>query len=52
VVPAQGQLFDQMISFPAGDHDDLVDAGAMGTEYLLSRQEARVILLGEEGREE
>jgi predicted phage terminase large subunit-like protein len=47
VDPAQQQLFDQMIAFPAGDHDDLVDAAAMGTEYLLSQREPGIRLLGE-----
>jgi predicted phage terminase large subunit-like protein len=42
VDPAQQELFDQMISFPAGDHDDLVDAAAMGTAWLIANPEPRV----------
>jgi hypothetical protein len=36
-----------MTTFPAGDHDDLVDAAAFGTEYLLNRPEPRVFVLGD-----
>jgi predicted phage terminase large subunit-like protein len=42
VDPGQQELFDEMTTFPAGEHDDLLDAAAMGTEYLLGRPEPRV----------
>jgi predicted phage terminase large subunit-like protein len=42
VDPAQQTLFDEMTTFPAGEHDDLLDAAAFGTEYLLNRPEPRV----------
>jgi phage terminase large subunit-like protein len=32
----QGELFDEMTTFPFGERDDLVDAAAMGTAYLLT----------------
>jgi phage terminase large subunit-like protein len=31
-----------MTTFPAGEHDDLLDAAAFGTEYLLNKPEPRV----------
>jgi hypothetical protein len=31
-----------MTTFPVGEHDDLVDAAAMGTEYLLNTREPRI----------
>lgn len=40
--PGQRELFDEMTSFPVGDHDDLVDAAAFGTEFLLKSREPRV----------
>src|SRR5262245_1240353 len=42
VDPSQQALYDEMTTFPAGEHDDLLDAAAMGTEYLLARREPRV----------
>jgi predicted phage terminase large subunit-like protein len=39
---SQQTLFDEMTTFPAGEHDDLLDAAAFGTEYLLNRPEPRV----------
>ena len=38
----QRALFDEMTTFPFGERDDLVDAVAMGTAYLLDRREPRV----------
>jgi predicted phage terminase large subunit-like protein len=34
---SQRELFDEMTTFPAGEHDDLLDAAAMGTAHLLAR---------------
>ena len=31
-----------MTTFPFGEHDDLLDAAATGTAYLLDRPELRV----------
>jgi predicted phage terminase large subunit-like protein len=42
VDPGQQALFDEMTTFPAGEHDDLLDAAAFGTEHLLNRPEPRV----------
>ncbi len=42
VHPSQQALFDEMTTFPFGEHDDLLDAAATGTEYLLNRPEPRV----------
>jgi predicted phage terminase large subunit-like protein len=42
VDPGQQALFDEMTTFPFGEHDDLVDAAASGTAYLLERPEPRV----------
>ncbi len=42
VDPSQQALFDEMILFPVGEHDDLLDAAAMGTEYLLNTREPRI----------
>ncbi len=38
----QRELFDEMTTFPFGEHDDLIDATATGTAYLLDRREPRV----------
>jgi len=42
VHPSQQALFDEMTTFPFGEHDDLLDAAATGTAYLLDRPEPRV----------
>ena len=42
VHPSQQALFDEMTTFPFGEHDDLLDAAAFGTAHLLDRPEPRV----------
>jgi predicted phage terminase large subunit-like protein len=44
VAPGQQALFDEMTTFPGGEHDDLLDAAAFGTEWLLARPQPRVWL--------
>lgn len=42
IAPGQQALFDEMTTFPAGEHDDLLDAAATGSAYLLENREPRV----------
>ncbi len=42
VDPGQQELYDEVVAFPFGEHDDLLDAAATGTAYLLDRPEPRV----------
>jgi predicted phage terminase large subunit-like protein len=42
VDPGQQELLDEMTTFPVGEHDDLLDAAATGTAYLLGVVEPRV----------
>jgi len=42
VDPGQQELWDEMVTYPCGGHDDLLDAAAMGTAHLLERVEPRV----------
>jgi predicted phage terminase large subunit-like protein len=41
--PGQQALFDEMTTFPHGEHDDLLDAAAAGTAYLTDRRPLRVL---------
>ena len=42
VEPSQQAFFDEMTTFPGGEHDDLLDAAAFGAEWLLARPQPRV----------
>jgi predicted phage terminase large subunit-like protein len=42
VDPSQLGLFEEMTTFPCGEHDDLLDAAATGAAYLLEKREPRV----------
>lgn len=42
VDPTQRELAEELTTFPFGEHDDLADAAAMGTEYLFGIPEPRV----------
>jgi hypothetical protein len=39
---SQRALYEEMIAFPHGEHDDLLDAAAMRTSYLLTRPEPMI----------
>lgn len=42
VHPTQQALFDEVTTFPFGAHDDLLDAAAIGTVYLMGQKEPRI----------
>ncbi len=39
---SQQELFDEMTSFPFGEHDDLLDAAGSGVAEMMGRREMRV----------
>ncbi len=43
VDPSQQELMDEIVTFPQGEHDDLIDAAAMGTAFLLGTIEPRIM---------
>jgi predicted phage terminase large subunit-like protein len=42
VDPSQQELLDEMLAFPVGRHDDLLDAAAFGAAHLFEMREPRV----------
>lgn len=46
VDPTQQELFDELIAFPTGEHDDLADAAAFGVHWLLRRPEPKSWIVG------
>src|SRR5262249_21558177 len=42
---SQQALFEEMTTFPVGEHDDMLDAAAMGTAFLVGQKEPRVFCL-------
>ncbi len=42
VNPSQQELLDEMLSFPQGKHDDLLDAVAFGCAHLLDTPAPRI----------
>jgi len=43
----QRELVEEMTAFPYGEYDDLLDAAATGTAYLLDYREPRIWVAGE-----
>lgn len=48
--PSQRELFEEMVTFPTGRHDDLLDATALAVSYLLERRSPRVFTFDATGR--